>query len=83
MANLELKALIIRRFGTQVDFSRIVGLREDRISKLIHGRAKATGEECTVIAKKLGVTVQELFPGAAKERCAGGRRFRCLAMRSF
>jgi hypothetical protein len=62
MPNFELKALIIRKFGSQVVFSRVVGLAEDRVSRFIHGRTTPTDEEKRNIARKLGVSTDEIFP---------------------
>jgi len=62
MKNLKLKSVIILKFGTQFDFSRVVGLREDRISKLIHGRVIPTQDEKEIIGRALGVNLDEIFP---------------------
>lgn len=61
MKNLELKIRIIRKFGTQTDFARVVGVREDKLSRLINGRVYPTEWEKEIIAQKLGATPQELF----------------------
>lgn len=60
--NLLLKIKIIERFRTQADFARIVGLSEDRLSRLIHGRVKPREAEQKVIAKKLGIEIEQIFP---------------------
>jgi transcriptional regulator with XRE-family HTH domain len=61
MKNLVLKARIIERFGTQTDFARLLGMSEDRLSKLIHGRLKPREDERKTIARKLGAAPEELF----------------------
>jgi plasmid maintenance system antidote protein VapI len=48
MSNLKLKAKIIERFGTQADFARVTGLKEDRISRFINGRNLPTEEEKSI-----------------------------------
>lgn len=61
--NFELKAAIIRRFGSQVAFCKEVGfIRELRLSRLINGRAIATPEEKNLISQKLGCELSEIFP---------------------
>lgn len=60
--NFELKAAIIRRFGSQVIFCREVSMREIRLSRLINGRAVPTTEEKTLISQKLSISVDEIFP---------------------
>jgi plasmid maintenance system antidote protein VapI len=60
--NWNLKHLILSRFGSQVVFSRAIGLTELRISKLIHNRAKATADEKLIISQKLGCKPDEVFP---------------------
>jgi lambda repressor-like predicted transcriptional regulator len=61
MKNRELKSQIFRQFNTLTDFSRVVGMRDDRLSKIIHGRTQPTNEEKAVISRKLGVPPQEIF----------------------
>jgi transcriptional regulator with XRE-family HTH domain len=59
--NLTLKAEIIRKYGTQAHFAEIAGMREDQISKIIHGRLRPTADEKFIIAKKLGLPETVLF----------------------
>jgi DNA-binding transcriptional regulator YdaS (Cro superfamily) len=61
MTNRLLKAKIIERFGSQVDFARLLGISEDRLSKYIHGRLHPSEEEQLMIAQKLGVNQGEIF----------------------
>lgn len=62
MANLILKAAIIRRFGSQLHFAKAVGIGELRVSKIIHNRAHATPEEVQAIARMLELPPGEIFP---------------------
>jgi transcriptional regulator with XRE-family HTH domain len=62
MRNLMLKAKIIVKFGSQSEFCRALGIREDRLSKIIHGRIDPSAQERKTIAKKLGVPKNELWP---------------------
>ncbi len=62
MKNPELKAQSYRKYPTLTDFSRIIGLRDDRLSKIIHGRTQPTNEERAIISRKLGVNPTEIFP---------------------
>lgn len=63
--NRILKAKIIRRVGTQSDFARMIGLSEDRLSKIICGRQIPRESERQMISRKLGVPESELFPASA------------------
>ena len=60
--NRELKARIIRAFGTQMDFARLLGISEDRMSRIIHGRVTPKELERKAIAEKLNASEAELFP---------------------
>jgi transcriptional regulator with XRE-family HTH domain len=60
--NRILKAKIIERIGNQTDFARLLGLSEDRLSKIIHGRTSPRESEREMISRKLGVPERELFP---------------------
>jgi len=61
MANLILKAEIIRRFGSQLSFARAADIQELRLSKIIHGRAQPTATEIAVMAQLLKMNPQDLF----------------------
>jgi transcriptional regulator with XRE-family HTH domain len=61
--NFKLKARIVEKYGTQVDFAVLVGISQDRLSKFIHGRSRPNPLEARRIAKKLGVSQGELFAG--------------------
>jgi len=62
MKNYSLKARIIEKFGTQFEFSEILGIREDRLSKLIQGRIAPNAHERQAIPEKLGVSEDEIWP---------------------
>jgi len=62
--NNELKAQIIRKFSTITAFARAIGAREDRVSKIIHGRTIPTADERVLICEKLGVRESEIFSGS-------------------
>ena len=56
MKNLRLKSKIYELFETQSDFAQSLGVREDRVSRIIHGRAVATEEEKQAIGRTLAVS---------------------------
>ena len=59
--NRPLKARIIECFGNQVDFARLIGVSEERLSRIIHGRTVPRELEKELIAKKLGTSLTEIF----------------------
>ena len=61
-SNFELKAAIIRRFGSQVNFCRETGMMENRVSRLISGRVSASPEEKDLISQKLECEIAEILP---------------------
>lgn len=62
MCNRVLKAKIIEKIGSQTVFARLLGLSEDRLSKIIHGRVSVQETERQLMALKLGVPENEIFP---------------------
>jgi plasmid maintenance system antidote protein VapI len=60
--NLALKTRIIEQYGTQTDFAPEIGMREDRLSRLVNGRDKPKPEQAQRIAAALGCDVGEIFP---------------------
>jgi plasmid maintenance system antidote protein VapI len=62
MANLILKAEIIRKFGSQLRFAKALDIQELRLSKIIHGRAQPTATEIMLMAQLLKMNPQDLFP---------------------
>jgi DNA-binding XRE family transcriptional regulator len=59
--NFELRNRIIEKYRTQADFAPEVGMREDRLSRVINGRDKPKPEQAQRIAEKLGCRVEEIF----------------------
>jgi hypothetical protein len=59
--NKVLKARIFEKFDTLTDFSLLIGMTPDRLSKIIHGRICPTAEERSLICKKLEVRESEIF----------------------
>jgi DNA-binding XRE family transcriptional regulator len=60
--NIRLKTRIIEVFGQQTVFCRRTGIREDRLSRLIHGRALPSKHEKRKIAKHLQSKINDIFP---------------------
>lgn len=61
--NLRLKAAIYAAGLRQCEVAHRVGVTEDRVSKLVTGRRRATPEEMAQIAQVLDRPVKELFEG--------------------
>jgi plasmid maintenance system antidote protein VapI len=59
--NWALKAKIVERFGSQLNFSPIVKIKPTKLSMIINGRLPATTEDAKNIAQALGADVKELF----------------------
>jgi len=59
--NINLKLKIMEKYRYQVDFSRALGISEDRLSRIIHGRVSTSQKEKEKIAGVLGVRVQDIF----------------------
>jgi DNA-binding transcriptional regulator YdaS (Cro superfamily) len=60
--NLVLKFSILEKFGRQADFAQATGICETLLSRIICGRRPATPEQKSIIARKLGISPDELFP---------------------
>ena len=57
--NLKLKAKIIERYGSQVDFSEAIGIDETLISKVVRGRRTLSPEkQLDWMATKAGISVE-------------------------
>ena len=52
--NLDLKAELIRRWGSQTASARALGLSESRLSRLIHGWSVPTAAEVETFSRVLG-----------------------------
>jgi len=60
--NVNLKFRIYEKYRTQSDAAKVFGMREDRLSQVIRGRRNPNDTEKRVMARKLGTTVDILFP---------------------
>ena len=54
MVNLDLKAELIRRFGTQVEASNRLGIREAKLSYIVRGHAEPSEMEREALEQGLG-----------------------------
>ena len=59
--NVRLKTRILERFGTQFYVARALGISEDRLSRIIHGRKEPTPEERKAICRILNVKQEDIF----------------------
>ena len=55
--NLELKAELIRRFGSQVVAAQHMGIRESKLSYIIRGHSPPSDRERRALEKSLGKAV--------------------------
>ena len=60
--NLELKAQIVRKYGSQADFAKALRVDEPLVSRVIRGRKELAEKDAKRWAEKLGCDVGELFP---------------------
>jgi hypothetical protein len=54
--NLELKAELIRRFGSQIEAALQMGIREDRLSYIVRGHTQPSKRERVALERSLGQT---------------------------
>jgi len=59
--NLRLKAMIVRHYGTQEDFSVVSGMSETRISKVIGNRHEICRAEKALYANRLYCKIEDIF----------------------
>ena len=59
--NRKLKAAIILRCGTVAKAARECGMREDRLSRIIHNRVKPKQSEKRALAWRLQRPIEALF----------------------
>ena len=60
--NLDLKAELIRRFGSQCEAACQMGIRENRLSYIVRGHAQPSEREHEALEQSLGkVAVQRLL----------------------
>jgi hypothetical protein len=52
--NIELKIAVIRRFRSQVEASKELGIRENRLSYLVRGHVEPNDRERDVLRNALG-----------------------------
>jgi hypothetical protein len=67
----DFKRIIHQKCGNQVELSRKVLMGECKVSRIIRGIQQPSPEEAEVIARVLGVPVEELFP--SREGRSDGR----------
>jgi transcriptional regulator with XRE-family HTH domain len=61
--NWDLKIAIASKFGRQVEAARQLGIRESRLSYIVHGHVEPSPSECEALAKALGREfIGRLFP---------------------
>lgn len=60
--NIALKMAILQKCGNQTLFARQVEMGESIISRIIHGYREPTADEKRIIAQKLGLSEEALFP---------------------
>ena len=54
MVNLELKAELIRRYGSQIEAAKALGLAENRLSYIVRGHIKPSERERKALEDALG-----------------------------
>ena len=63
--NLNLKAELMRRFGSQVEAARQMGIRENRLSYIVRGHTEPSERERKALEDSLGkALVRRLLGGA-------------------
>jgi len=55
MLNRELKAAIVLRYGTQTEAAKDLGVRENRLSRIIQGHDRPSKDEQRRLSERLGV----------------------------
>ena len=63
MINNELKAEIVRNYGTQYVFAASLGIREATVSAVVRGRKQLDKKSMLLWAKTLKTDASSLFPG--------------------
>ncbi|MBU4186117.1 MAG: helix-turn-helix domain-containing protein [Proteobacteria bacterium] len=66
--NLELKAMVIKKFGSQAEFSMVINEDESTISRVIKGRRRLNDEQKNKWADALGCKPNEIFNELQKEQ---------------
>ena len=60
--NINLKVAILKKFPTQADFAKQIGISETLLSRYIKERREVKPEIKRNMATELGVDVGEIFP---------------------
>lgn len=55
--NFQLKAELIRRFGSQIEAARILGIREATLSKIVRGYLEPSDRNRKALERGLGQTL--------------------------
>ena len=64
-----LKAELIKRFGTQVEAAKQMGIRENRLSYLVRGHVEPSEKERQALVKALGQKLaKKLLPKERSEK---------------
>jgi hypothetical protein len=61
MVNFELKAMIIKCFGSQADFAQALGIQPPLVSQVVRGRKCLRHEERRRWADRLGCRPEEIW----------------------
>jgi hypothetical protein len=59
--NFILKSLIIAKDGNYVNIARTLGMREDRLSRIVHRRVNPSDDEMKKLSEYLQKPVGEIF----------------------
>ena len=70
--NLELKAELIRRFGSQIEAAVQMGIRENRLSYIVRGHVQPSKQEREALEAAIGrATVRRLLKQNSQEENNG------------
>lgn len=59
--NLQLKFAIMDKFGFQMVVAKAIGMKENKLSRIVSGRDKPTREQQDRLCALLGMSPKELF----------------------
>ena len=62
--NKELKAEIVKKYGTQFAFANSIGWRESIVSRVIRGYYTLNDDEKKIWSKAIGKNINKLLKGA-------------------
>ena len=63
--NRELKAEIVRQFGSQANLAASIGIDESRLSRIVNGRRAPSNLELQRLEERFGLDFKRLLQGAA------------------